>query len=567
MADRAAMMFGARQAAPSAEAPQPPAAKRPRRRMSVSEFQQLQRSRENLLAGAGGGLDGVARGGSSSSAARPSSDPNALVSAEAVGDLRNVFAGASQSVADEMGKQLTEADDAVGDAVGVGALLAVNSHKDFLSAAAATVKKKEKTRPDEPTLASSEDLSSDLGVKTTMQLSSHHASFKWLWRLPAALRLRHPPGTIERSEAAKKAVLDVCRDCLPALTADPDKALKWLDRVAGGLTWYEVEGPPLPNDRAQGVFEALQAEEQQARRRVEEWDEAYRSLEMLLRQGLLSTFAVVTERFHVVVLGEGAGPVFCRRTGQLRKPSQHAPIAVLAPSQDELRVMLQENHVPFDVADFEDEVGSDAMQADLPALEDGYPTDGDATADAIDAGAADGQLVQAPSRRLRKAGSALTLDSPGRLGRRSSLEDIQDLRQCMADGFRVTTPEEIAADKKKPMLSTLWFDGSWRVHALLDVLRQHALAAPMSPAPPVPRQLPKLVAPAPFSHARARTAEVVQTRSAPLNVDQKQDRRTKGINAFTKLGMFSVEGVECERFPTGVQPDAFEWKWEFRLGA
>merc|ERR1719409_595920 len=82
------------------------------------------------------------------------------------------------------------------------------------------------------------------------------------------------------------------------------------------------------------------------------------------------------------------------------------------------------------------------------------------------------------------------------------------------------------------MLSTLYFEGSWRVHALLDMLRQHALGAPVRPAPPVPRQLPKLVAPAPFAHARARMAEVVRTGSRPV---ENQEGGKPGTRGFAEL--------------------------------
>merc|ERR1740129_2358968 len=142
----------------------------------------------------------------------------------------------------------------------------------------------------------------------------------------------------------------------------------WMERITACLTWYQVEGPPVPAPLAAA---GPTAEERASRRRAEEWDEAFRSLEGLLRQGVVSSFCIISERFGVTVLGEGSGQWKHPKTGEWQRPTLSAPCAVLCPSVDELRKMLQQNHVPFEVAELKGpEAAPPAQEAQAPASQD-----------------------------------------------------------------------------------------------------------------------------------------------------------------------------------------------------
>lgn len=430
---------------------------------------------------------------------------------------------------------------------------------------------------EEPILTSSEDISADFSVKSGLRFTTSHASFKWLRRLPLALT-RGTDNALKGQ--ARDAVLDVCREYLPALVANPDdaeRAVKWMEKLCACLLWFEVEGPLLPPARLADarIFHVPSAvpEERSAMRRVEEWDEAFRSLEVLLRQGLVSSFVIVSELFSVTVFGEGGGPWQSAKSGEAQRPTHGAPCAILCPSQSEIRTMLQENHVEFDVADISKSsspsVGSDAT-----------PT--------------------------------TTAIVPAVPGEKSKLEDnLTDLRDLRRIGEQVLTPDEMS--KVKPPSTALWFDGAWRVHGMLDVLRQYFLRAPLeSPPSASPKLLPRLVAPVPFSHAAVHAAEVVKTQTlrgpaaaavgvpgpagqAPSGEDERhtvelsgcffpgqvrrllellrvplpsftcrlasEPRHSVGINAFTQLGMYRLEGVRCERSTQ----HGDQWRWEFEL--
>merc|ERR1719336_1969152 len=127
----------------------------------------------------------------------------------------------------------------------------------------------------------------------------------------------------------------------------PDKAVRLMERIASSLSWYQIDGPPSV---AAVHPSSLSPEEQAIRQRVLEWDEAFRSLEVLLRQGVVSTFSVTSDRFTIVVFGEGSLPWHSLSKGQTQQPTRGSPCAVMFPSQDEVRTMLQESHVPFDIA-------------------------------------------------------------------------------------------------------------------------------------------------------------------------------------------------------------------------
>jgi len=427
-----------------------------------------------------------------------------------------------------------------------------------------------------PSLQSSEDLSGDLSIKTSIRLTTTHGPFAWLRRLPAVLRSQ--AGDAMKGPA-RELVLAMCKDSLPKLMTDPDKALLWMERIANCLTWHQLEGPSVPTAP---LSSGASLEERLAWRRVEEWDEAFRSLHALLRQGLVSTYAIVSERFAVIVLGQGSGPWISTRSSETQRPTYAAPCAVLCPSVDELRRMLQENHVSFEVAEItrqEDpappsELTSEESRQTLQQQEEGGKT----------------QLAV-----------PFAAEPPA-----SSMEQIRsDLRELRRIGEKVVTPDE--QGRITPLSSALWFEGAWRVHGLLDVLRQHFLAAPLPGAPPSAVRLPRLVAPTTFCHASVKCAEVLKTQtfkaSGPSGMpgDKMQhlaelsgnffpgqvrrllellrvllpsfecnlvteQRHCVGINAFTQLGMHHVEVVKCESAEVGLG-GTLGWKWEFKLGA
>eukprot|EP00747_Dinoflagellata_sp_TGD_P181294 gnl/TRDRNA2_/TRDRNA2_35081_c0_seq1.p1 gnl/TRDRNA2_/TRDRNA2_35081_c0~~gnl/TRDRNA2_/TRDRNA2_35081_c0_seq1.p1 ORF type:complete len:548 (+),score=65.26 gnl/TRDRNA2_/TRDRNA2_35081_c0_seq1:71-1714(+) len=396
----------------------------------------------------------------------------------------------------------------------------------------------EKTQPTlaDPSLQRSEDLGCDFSVKTALRLSTPHLSFRWLHRLPSVLRCQ--PSRL--SSAARESVLDTCRECLPALVEDPDKAVRWLERIAGCLSWHELEGPAVP--RTSRINPCQRPDECQAWRRVDEWAEAFASLEVLLRQNLCASFMIVTDRFSVTVLGEGSGPWEPQRDGAVSTATQSAPCAVLCPSVPDIRTMLEENHVPFEVAD---EV---------------EPTD------------------------------------------EPSTHEIQsEMRELVRDGERIGLPKDVKRS------SALWFAGSWRVHALLDVLRQYFLGAPVAGSIAPPIRLPRLVAPVAFRSSHVCEAEVAKTvmtqasakAVAPAELGARhivelngwffpfQVRRllellrvllpsfsctltvephhSVGVNTFTQLGMRYIASVDCES--AGPRADGVNtWKWGFSLG-
>lgn len=449
---------------------------------------------------------------------------------------------------------------------------------------AAQQEKQEAVKPSEaePVLTSSEDLAGDLSIKTALRLSTTHGSFRWLRRLPAALRCQSCDST---RGAAREAVEEVCKDCFPKLMQNPDKAVRWVERIAACLTSYRMDGPSLPPSPP--TSSSASPEERAAWRRVEEWDEAFRGLEQLLRQGLVPAFAVQAERFSVTVFGEGAGPWRCARTGASKRPTAGAPSAVLCPSADELRRMLQENHVSFEVAEI---CGSSASSASA-------------------AGAGGRELRGRASEEGADAGEKAIVAAGGAPPAHALMEDIRsDLRELRRGGQKVVTPEEMGA-AVTPLSSALWFEGAWRVHALLDVLRQYFLGEPLPSGAVSPARLPRLVAPVAFPHAAVQSAEVIKTQTVhnstgapaapaaekaqhnaelsgcffPSQVKRLSElltvllpsfscnltaetRLCTGINAFTQLGMRHVETVECESLDTGPN-GAMSLKWDFKLAA
>lgn len=270
------------------------------------------------------------------------------------------------------------------------------------------------------------------------------------------------------------------------------------------------------------------------------------------------------------------------RSGETQRPTHAAPCAVLCPSVDELRRMLQENHVSFEVAEI-------ASQED-PALASELTTE------------EKGQRIEHEEENGKTQLAVPFATEPPA----SSMEQIRsDLRELRRIGEKVVTPDE--QSRITPLSSALWFEGAWRVHGLLDVLRQHFLAAPLPGAPPSAVRLPRLVAPTTFCHASVKSAEVLKTQtvkasgapgmpgdkvqhSAELsgNLFPGQVRRLLellrvllpsfecnlvtdqrhcvGINAFTQLGMHHIEAVKCESAGTGLG-GTVGWKWEFKLGA
>lgn len=457
---------------------------------------------------------------------------------------------------------------------------AVDSTKSFEAAArsrvrqlelAAALERRESMKPTktEPILQSSEDLTSDLSIKTELRLASAHGSFRWLRRLPSALQCQ--TAEVARG-AARDAILEMCKDCLPKLMTDPDKAVRWMERIADCLTWYQLEGPLFPTT---ALASNITPEERLAWRRVEEWDQAFRSLDTLLRQGLVSTFAIVSERFSVTVFGEGTGPWTSSRTGSMHRPTKSAPCAVLCPSVDEIRRMLQENHVSFEVADICASSSSTALQ--------------------------DGRELGTEIQRCNEECTVQAV-TPSASMSLSSMEQIRsDLRELRRVGEKVVTPDEM--NRVTPLSSALWFEGAWRVHALLDILRQYFLAAPLAASAPSPPRLPRLFAPKAFSHAAVQCAGVQKTQTVKASATNgaspdrihhvaelsgvffsgqvrrllellrvllpsfecsllADPRHCTGVNAFTQLGMHHVERVECECAGSN---GTTSWKWQFKL--
>eukprot|EP00931_Biecheleriopsis_adriatica_P106091 TRINITY_DN80601_c0_g1_i1.p1 TRINITY_DN80601_c0_g1~~TRINITY_DN80601_c0_g1_i1.p1 ORF type:complete len:529 (+),score=115.01 TRINITY_DN80601_c0_g1_i1:53-1639(+) len=420
-----------------------------------------------------------------------------------------------------------------------------------------------------PCLVSAEDIVSDLTVQEGVRLATSHASLRWLRRLPTALRCQSLRGDLCLSEGpVRDAALGLCESSIPQLLSEPDKAVSWLARVSSCLSWYEAEGPPRPlTSRPPGSN--LSPSEREAQRRVEEWDEAYRSLGNLLRQGMLPCFSVVAERFSLNVFGEGAGRWTSSLTGQRLSPSQAEPCAVLWPSSYELRTFLQENHVHF-------------VMASADTLMRGRRAEPSSTKE--------GALVPVSS------------DGPAI----AEVDVRADIRELRRDGENALAPEDLA-DHNQPSCTALWFQGSHRVHSLLDLLRQYFVCEQLLLACPKPySRLPLLLAPAVFANATVKSAEVVKTWNVPaaagtttegsaaktqsmaelhgrffplqlkrflellrvlcpaFSCDLTTPQRHAGANAFTQLGLRRIVGVSCES--TGASPGTpAGWKWDFRL--
>mmetsp|Transcript_16306 Transcript_16306/g.28528 ORF Transcript_16306/g.28528 Transcript_16306/m.28528 type:complete len:531 (-) Transcript_16306:77-1669(-) len=431
-------------------------------------------------------------------------------------------------------------------------------------------------KPDEslPQLDDSKDMNSDLNVQNGLRLTTTHASLRWLRRLPTALRCQSIRAQDLRQGAVREAALELCGTSLPGLLTDPDKAASWLARVASCLSWYEAEGPMRPPDASSSTSSGSRAaaapsQEKDATKKVEDWDEAYRSLLPLLRQGQVPCFAIMAERFSVEVFGEGSLPV------EQRGGEDPEPVAVLWPSSYELREMLQENHVHFEMAS--EPAGT--QDVELRPIAD-IATGGEAA--------------------LSRNG---TLATPGPKADAARA----DLRELRRDGEKALAPEDLASGKSKAQSSALYFKGAWRVHALVDVLRQYFLSHPLPGGPKSPGWLPLLVAPTPFANATVRSADVAKTMTSPATASAGAASgadagatqqhmaeltgrffpaqlehflkllrvllpsfsceftlapRHTGCNVFTRLGSRRIEAVLCER----VSDTAAGWKWSFRLG-
>eukprot|EP00913_Durusdinium_trenchii_P007370 g6929.t1 len=162
----------------------------------------------------------------------------------------------------------------------------------------------------------------------SLRLTTVAASLQWLRRLPFALRRHGAPVAPEELPAVARAeVQEICQQSLPHLMTEPRRAVCWLSKIASFLTWYELEGPAPPPGQPTVLKEAFNEPEQ----KVREWDESYRSLWLLLRQGLLPSFCIESERFSVTVFGEGSDSWSGEALGTV-KPSASEPMALIFPS-------------------------------------------------------------------------------------------------------------------------------------------------------------------------------------------------------------------------------------------
>lgn len=420
----------------------------------------------------------------------------------------------------------------------------------------------------DPKLSSSEDIVADLMVQSQLRLATPHASLRWLRRLPTALRC-HSLRSQDMKGPVRDSAIELCQGSLPQLLANPDKAAAWLARIAACLSWYEAEGPLRV---AQGSSTAsmgssslpADAAEKEVQQRIDEWDESFRSQWLLLRQGMLPCFTLLADRFSVSVFGEGSGPWTSSIGGQACRPSQAEPCAVLWPSSFELRALLQANHVAFEMA---------------PAFE-------------------------SPDTSAAEESLALVAQD-NELERGSATEDVarMDVRALRKDGEKARLPED-QAGQGGMLCTALFFQGTRRVHALIDVLRQHFLAQPIFPTrPQPPMRLPLLLAPAPFANAKVKSADVLKTLSSVADAagnSQTQftaelqgrffpsqlrrllelfrvllpsfscdftapPRNGASANAFTQLRGRRIESVSCES--VNASPDRpASWKWNFRIG-
>jgi len=282
-----------------------------------------------------------------------------------------------------------------------------------------------------------------------------------------------------------------------------------------------------------------------------------------MRQGLISNFSIVGDRFTIMVFGEGCGPWTSPEGDPVPQPTSNAPYAVLNPSLEEFRRMLQANHVSFEVA-------GPSQSAKNP----------------------NGRTLTTKSSEEETLAAA----APS-----VSTEEIRaDMRWLRRSGEKVLT--SIDKDSTMPLSAALLFQGSWEVHALIDVMHQHFLGESIPSAPPAPQRLPRLLATAPFTHASIKCAEVIKTHGAPVTGTSNrtvchsaelsgwffpsqakrllellrvllpnfackftsEPRHSNGINAFTVLGARRVEALECECAGAG-SDGATSWKWGFTL--
>eukprot|EP00930_Biecheleria_cincta_P055195 TRINITY_DN41543_c0_g1_i1.p1 TRINITY_DN41543_c0_g1~~TRINITY_DN41543_c0_g1_i1.p1 ORF type:complete len:523 (-),score=80.21 TRINITY_DN41543_c0_g1_i1:86-1654(-) len=419
----------------------------------------------------------------------------------------------------------------------------------------------------DPKLTSSEDIVADLMVQSRLRLATPHASLRWLRRLPTALRC-HSLRSQDIKGPVRDAAIELCQGNLPQLLANPDKAAAWLARIAACLSWYEADGPPrviqgsstantghssLPADAAGKV----------AQQRIDEWDESFRSQWLLLRQGMLPCFSLLAERFSLSVFGEGSGPWTSSISGEACKPSQAEPCAVLWPSSYELRTLLQVNHVPFEMA----------PASALPQINAGEES----------------LAIVAQDKKEEDVARA---------------EDVaRDVRELRRDGEKARLPED-GPGQGGVLCTALLFQGTRRVHALIDVLRQHFLGQPIFPLRPTPpQQLPLLLAPAPFANAKVKSADVLKTltclaeasgnsqtlftaelqgRFFPMQLRRLLElfrvllpsfscdftappRHGASANVFTQLRGRRIESVSCESVAASPDRPA-NWKWDFRIG-
>jgi len=251
--------------------------------------------------------------------------------------------------------------------------------------------------------------------------------------------------------------------------------------------------------------------------------------------------------------------------------------------------MLQENHVPFDIAPFEiaevaQKVNSARASLQRQATEEHL----------LESGVEGMQIVP-------------TTDAPLAPVRHDEAEIRSDLH-WLGESAAHHPPDKVRFDELKsgvaPLSSALFFNGALPVHALLDVLRQYFLKEPIQPEVRPPSKLPKLVAPSPFSNAAAQWADVIKTKTHKSNTDGSgpvavahtaevsgfffpgqvrkflellrvvlpgcscsfgaESPHTAGINTFTQLGLRRVTAVECEQVCIDGQTT---WNWEFKLGA
>mmetsp|Transcript_42209 Transcript_42209/g.86075 ORF Transcript_42209/g.86075 Transcript_42209/m.86075 type:complete len:478 (+) Transcript_42209:41-1474(+) len=394
---------------------------------------------------------------------------------------------------------------------------------------------KESGKEQLPQLSNPEQMGEDMTLHRSMRVTLTAvptASLSWLRFLPYALRMPGLKGD-DLDPVARAEAMEICQQHVSHLMTDPEKACRWLCRIASLLTWYEMEGPlnlkrkQVPNEATSQTLEAEQ----------KDWDESYRSLWVLLRQGSVPTFCIEAERFSILVFGDNSGS--WTQGSEPVKPSRSEPLALLWPSTREIRALLHENHAHFDVP-----------------------------------GGSDGG-----------AGACL--------GSGATEQTLAELRELHRDGEKATTLG--LRDLEDTSSPALLFKGSWRVHVLMDVLRQYFLGQPNPSAPPSPTRLPRLLSPKPFVNARAKTAEVVKLSTDPatelrgsffpqqlqyfltlLRVSYPKFRcelgagRGKessqgpqgrgGLNAFTLLKQHRIESVSCDRVDGGAAD-----KWHFRI--